>query len=101
MNSLTAPLKNREPNLKWEYDFYYRDVSGFAHPSGWGTGQSISDPNGTVPVVEPQNRLGINAVYLNGAWFIRLLKCWNRTFNEVSTEIVEEWHQEWFIKSKP
>lgn len=99
VESLTEPLRSREPNLEWEYQFYYRDVSGFAHPSGWGIAQSISNPNGTVPVVEPPNRIGFNAVYLNGAWFFRLLKCWNRTFKEVSDETVEEWHQQWQINS--
>lgn len=101
VTSLTEPLKSREPNLEWEYQFYYRDVSGFAHPSGWGMAQSISNPNGTIPVVEPPNRIGINAVYLNGAWFFRLLKCWNRSFKVILDKTVEEWREEWFLKSKP
>lgn len=100
VESLAGPLNSREPNLEWEYEFYYRDVSGFAHPSGWGITQSLAHPNGRVSVVEPENRMGLNAVYLNGAWFIRLLKCWNKTFKEVSDATVEEWHQQWQINSR-
>jgi hypothetical protein len=99
VNSLVEPLKTREPNLAWEYAFYYRDVSGFAHPSGWGSTNSLSYAEGSVPVVGPENRIGLNAVLLNGSGLFRIMKCWNRTFKEVSDETVEEWHQQWQINS--
>jgi hypothetical protein len=99
VKDLAEPLKGKVPNLIWEYDFYYRDVSGFAHPSGWGIALSLSNPKDSVPIVEPSSRVGYFAVLLNGNWFFRILKCWNTTFKVVPDETIEQWHREWVIKS--
>ena len=99
VNSLVEPLKTREPNLAWEYDFYYRDVSGFSHPSGWGSKNSLSYAEGSVTVVKPQNRIGRNAVLLNGSGLFRIMKCWNRTFKVLSEETLDTWHRLWMTKS--
>ena len=99
IDSLKEPLKTREPNLVWEYDFYYRDVSGFVHPSGWGSINSLSYAEGPVPVVEPQYRIGLNAVLLNGSGLFRIMKCWNRTFKVLLEETLDKWHKLWMTNS--
>lgn len=99
VHCLKELLKTREVNLIWEYDFYYRDVSGFAHPSGWGSKNSLSYTEGPVPVVEPQNRIGLNAVLLNGSGIFRIMKCWNRTFKVLLEETLEQWHKLWMTQS--
>jgi len=99
VQSLVEPLKGIIPNLEWEYEFYYRDVSGFAHPSGWGTALSLVNSVDSTPTVECSPRTGYNAVSLNGAWFFRILRCWNRTFLPVSNETIETWHREWVLAS--
>jgi hypothetical protein len=99
VRSLIGPLGIKMPNLFWEYECYYRDVSGFAHPSGWSIALSLFSSDGTVSVVEPSSRVGYNAVMLNGAWFFRILKCWNRTFRVVSEATVEQWHRQWITES--
>lgn len=98
-DSLVEPLKNREPNLAWEYDVYYRDVSCFAHPSGWGNMNSLSYAEDSVTVVGPQNRIGRNAVQLNGTGLFRIMKCWNRTFKVLSEETLDQWHKQWMTES--
>lgn len=99
VGDLVEPLKRTVPNLMWEYDFYYRDVSGFAHPSGWGIVLSLSGREDSVPTVEASPRVGHNAVMLNGGWFFRILRCWNRTFKVVPDEAIDTWHKEWMLKS--
>lgn len=99
VRSLIDPLKSREPNLEWEYKFYYRDVSGFAHLSSWGITNSLQYFEGSVSFVEPQNRIGLNAVLLNGSGLFRIMKCWNRTFKVLSEETLEQWHRLWMTRS--
>jgi len=99
VESLAESMKSTVPNLVWEYQFYYRDVSGFAHPSGWGITLSLSNSDGDVPVVDPSSRIGYNAVMLNGGWFFRIVRCWNRTFKVVAEDAIDKWHREWIIKS--
>jgi hypothetical protein len=99
VRSLAEPLKKTVPNLEWEYEFYYRDVSGFAHPSGWGTALSLTNSEDSVPTVECSPRVGYNAVMLNGGWFFRILRCWNRRFRIVSEDTVDECHREWIERS--
>jgi hypothetical protein len=99
VQSLVGPLKGTILNLEWEYEFYYRDVSGFAHPSGWGTALSLVNSVDSTPTVECSHRTGYNAVSLNSAWFFRILRCWNRTFLLVSNETIETWHREWVLAS--
>ncbi|ALA57795.1 DUF5677 domain-containing protein [Nitrospira moscoviensis] len=100
VRSLAEPLKETVPNLEWEYEFYYRDVSGFAHPSGWGTALSLSGSDDSIPTVECSPRVGYNAVMLNGGWLFRILRCWNRKFRIVSEDTVNEWHREWAARSR-
>jgi len=99
VRSLAEPLKSTVPHLVWEYEFYYRDVSGFAHPSGWGIVLSLSEAEDGIPTVESSPRVGHNAVNLNGGWFFRILRCWNRIFKMVSDETIDEWQKEWMIAS--
>jgi len=99
VDSLKEALKTREPNLFWDYDFYYRDVSGFVHPSGWGSINSLSYAEGPVSVVEPQHRIGLNAVLLNGSGLFRIMKCWNRTFKVLLEETLDQWHKLWMTNS--
>jgi hypothetical protein len=99
VEALIEPLKRTVPNLNWEYGFYYRDVSGFSHPSGWGIVQSLSSVEGSIPTVEASPRIGYNAVMLNGGWFFRILRCWNRTFKVVADDTIDIWHREWMAKS--
>ena len=99
VRSLAEPLKNIFPNLEREYELYYRDVSGFAHPSGWGTALSLTESEDSIPTVECSPRVGYNAVILNGDWIFRILRCWNKRFQIVSEETVNEWHREWVERS--
>jgi len=99
VKALAEPLKHAHPNLVWEYDFYYRDVSGFAHPSGWGTALSLSSKGDDVPMVESSPRIGYNAVNLNGAWLFRILQCWNREFRILASGTIDDWQREWAQRS--
>jgi hypothetical protein len=99
VQSLTEPLKETVPNMEWEYEFYYRDVSGFAHPSGWGMTLSLANSHENIPTVECSPRVGYNALSLNGAWFFRILRRWNATFHVVPNETVDVWHKEWIHAS--
>jgi len=99
VRAIATPLKEEHPNLEWEYDFYYRDVSGFAHPSGWGLVLSLSGDPDEVPMVEASVRNGYNAVFCNGGWFFRILRCWNAVFKRVPEDIVKNWEKEWAVKA--
>ena len=99
VRSLAEPLKKAVPNLESEYEVYYRDVSGFAHPSVWGTALSLNDSEDSIPTVECSPRVGYNAVMLNGGLFFRILRCWNRRFRIVSEDTVDEWHREGIERS--
>lgn len=95
VRDLSEPLMKTYPNLEWEYEAYYRDVSGFAHASGWGVALSISNPGEGVENVEPRLETGHNAVLNNGGWFFRILDLWNRVFNVLPREKLVEWHTDW------
>ncbi len=99
VREIATPLKEEHPNLQWEYDFYYRDVSGFAHPSGWGLVLSLSGDPDEVPMVEASVRNGYNAVFCNGGWFSRILKCWNSVFKRIPEDIVKDWEKRWAVKA--
>lgn len=99
VRAIATPLKEQYPHLEWEYNFYYRDVSGFAHPSGWGVVLSLSGNPDEVPMVEASVRNGYNAVFCNGGWLFRILKCWNAVFNRVLGDRVKEWEKEWAVRA--
>ena len=95
VREIATPLKGIHPHLQWEYDFYYRDVSGFAHPSGWGLVLSLSGEANEVPTVEASTRNGYNALFCNGGWFFRILKGWNAVFKRFPEKVVNDWENEW------
>ncbi len=95
VRGIAEPLRSEHPNLEWEYEFYYRDVSGFAHPSGWGFVLSLQSGQDEVPVVEASPRNGYNAVFCNGGWFFRILKCWNVVFGKIPSDQIKEWERVW------
>lgn len=91
VRTIAEPLKERHPNLEWEYEFYYRDVSGIAHMSGWGLVLSMSGET-----VQSSPRTGYNAVLCNGLWFFRILNCWNRTFRRIADDtLFNDWLTNW------
>lgn len=90
VRTIAELLKERHPNLKWEYEFYYRDVSGIAHMSGWGLVLSMSGET-----VQSSPRTGYNAVLCNGLWIFRILNCWNRTFRRIADDTLNDWLTEW------
>ncbi|MDE3242009.1 MAG: hypothetical protein KGO52_04715 [Nitrospirota bacterium] len=92
---IVGPLRATYPNLNWEYEFYYRDVSGFAHPSGWGLILSLQGDVDEVPMVEASPRSGYNAVFCNATWFVRILKRWNMIFRRISDDTLQKWLNEW------
>ncbi len=100
VRELSEPLRDVYPNLAWEYDTYYRDVSGFAHPTGWGIVLSISNPGDPVEDAVPRLETGYNAVLNNGGWFFRILDRWNKTFQIMERVTLEQWHREWEEKVK-
>jgi hypothetical protein len=95
VRDIATALRAKHPHLQWEYDFYYRDVSAFAHPSGWGLVLSLHWSPEEVPMVEASVRNGYNAVFCNGGWFFRIFKCWNSVFGRLSAEMVRGWEREW------
>lgn len=90
VRTIAEPLKETYADLEWEYEFYYRDVSGFAHMSGWGMVLSMSGET-----VQSSPRTGYYAVLCNGLWLFRILKCWNRTFRRIADDTLNDWLTEW------
>jgi hypothetical protein len=90
VRTIAESLKERHPNLEWEYESYYRDVSGIAHMSGWGLVLSMSGET-----VRSSPRTGYNAVLCNGLWIFRILNCWNRTFRRIADDTLNDWLTEW------
>ena len=99
VDDLSDPLKGIYPRLLWEYEFYYRDVSGFTHPSGWGAALSISNPGEPVETVQARTEIGHKAMLCNGGWFFRILDRFNKVFEVVPHQTLSEWHREWDLKS--
>lgn len=94
VGTIAETLKETYPNLKWEYEFYYRDVSGFAHMSGWGLVLSMSGE-----AVQASPRTGYNAVLCNSLWLFRILNCWNRTFRRIADDTLNDWLTEWTARA--
>lgn len=94
VKTIAEPLKKTHSNLEWEYESYYRDVSGFAHMSGWGLVLSMSGKT-----VQPSSRTGYNAVLCNSLWLFRILNCWNRTFRRIADDTLNDWLTEWATRA--
>ena len=99
VREVARELPQRHQHLLSQYQNYYRDVSGFAHPSAWGLVGSLSDIAPEIQSVEPPLRVGYLAVFCNGGWFLKVLDCWNRVFKKVPAEKVDNWFKEWVLKS--
>lgn len=48
VREVATSIPTEQPPLQWEYDMYYRDVSGFAHPSGWGMWSTLPRRGGPI-----------------------------------------------------
>jgi len=96
---VATKLPKKYPHLASQYEFYYRDVSSFAHPSAWGMVCSLSDLGGSLQSVEPSPQTGFKAVFCNGGWFFNVLKIWNEVFGAVPGNTVEQWFKEWTYKA--
>lgn len=95
VDQLAAPLSNKYPHLKWEYDMYYRDVSGFAHPSAWGLMQTITGSEAETLKIESTLQVGEKALLWNGGWFLRLVRVFNDEFKIIPEAEVIQWQEEW------
>jgi len=94
VRDIAGPLEDIYPNLSWEYEVYYRDVSGFAHPSAWGT-MSFIRSTATPLRAESTPEIGRKAVFCNGEWFLRVINRWNAVFQVCSREQISSWHAQW------
>ena len=94
VRTIAEPLKETYADLEWEYEFYYRDVSGFAHMSGWGMVLSMSGET-----VQSSPRTGYYAALCNGLWLFRILNCWNRTFRRIADDTLNDWLTEWAART--
>jgi hypothetical protein len=83
------------PNLRLEYDLYYRDVSGFAHPSAWGFTQSMTESDGGLLTIESTPKVGEKALLSNGGWFLRILRRFNNVCKVVPDAEVTGWQEQW------
>jgi hypothetical protein len=91
---IAPALKEIYPNILWEYDVYYRDVSGFSHPSAWGTMSFLRKESDPI-LVESTPEVGRKAVLCNGDWFLRITNRWNAVFEVLPRETVTEWQADW------
>lgn len=91
---IAQALKDIYPSILWEYEVYYRDVSGFAHPSAWGSMSFLRKENGPV-VVESTPEVGRKAVLCNGDFFLRIINRWNAVFEVRPRETVSQWQADW------
>jgi len=95
VRTITPTLHHVYPDLLWEYEVYYRDVSGFSHPSAWGM-ISFFDPPPRGPIrIETPPDVGRRALLSNGEWFLRILNRWNTVFEGVPSATLTEWQGEW------
>jgi hypothetical protein len=89
-----APKATRYQNLEWEYEVYYRDVSSFSHPSGWGLWSNL--PMGKGPIeMKSSPAIGVKALTCNGGWFLRVLWIWNEVFQVVPQNLIRQWESRW------
>jgi len=80
----------KEPNLLWEYNAYYREVSSFAHPTMW---HLFSYRAKLFPITEvaPPPEAGYRALLVSGGCFLRILGRWNRHFRRMPASQPGEW----------
>lgn len=88
-------VKAKYQKILWEYDMYYRDVSSFSHPSGWGLFSRATDLNQPVMYIESTPEIGFKALLCNVGWFFRILDCFNRVFQVVPSPLIQGWHDTW------
>ena len=91
-------VRHKCPNLKLEYELYYRDVSGFAHLKAWALMQSMTESETGLLTVESIPKVGEKARVSNGGWFLRILRLFNEVFEMVPDPDVVGWQEEWARK---
>ena len=94
LRSIADALAETYPDLVWEYEVYYRDVSGFAHPSAWGLMSFLEPQEGPIRLESPPD-VGRRALVSNGEWLFRVLNRWNTVFEVLPAPTLTEWHTEW------
>lgn len=91
---VATKLPSEYPRLQWEYDMYYRDVSAYAHSSGWGLWSTL--PRNEGPLEMKSNpQLGIRALMCNGAWLLRVIRVWNKVSLVLPDFQLKTWEAEW------
>ncbi len=91
---VATKLSGEYPHLQWEYDMYYRDVSAYAHSSGWGLWSTLASSEGPLEIkTNPQ--LGIRALMCNGAWLLRVIRVWNKVSLVLPDSQLKAWETEW------
>jgi hypothetical protein len=91
---VATKLPTEQPHLQWEYDMYYRDVSGFAHSSGWGMWSTLPRKGGPIEL-KANPTVGVKALMCNGAWFLRVIRVWNKVAGVLPDEQIRRWEDEW------
>ncbi len=87
-----VPLEH--PHLQWEYNMYYRDVSAYAHSSGWGMWSTLTRRDGPLEM-KTSPTVGIKALMCNGAWFLRVIRVWNKVAGVLPDSHLKAWEAEW------
>lgn len=94
LRTIAEALAPTYADLLWEYEVYYRDVSGFVHPSAWGLISFLEPEDGPIRLESPPD-IGRRALVCNGEWFFRVLNRWNTVFEALPPAPLTEWYTEW------